>query len=388
VPTNPQQGLTNDMSTSVFNIPTVAITATEPLTVIKVPKNLTLEERMLTISAWISTMNGATPSHLELVECVYNLFILGIPEMGGITNSLTSLNLQMISPTREDLLAWVGAEATALSDEGKKLPPLFSRVKDVAYAVTREASVYIALSSILFCIGKQASESARASVLDNRPDALLRRFQVPEEDQVILPGREAGPDREVLEGVYNAFSNYTEVRGVITTFFLAVKRQGHHLPLRLEIMMNNFQLMRGAGMTHLDAIMRLARSHPWTMRVPELQPFYHKFLADLEKYAQVEEDVRPYHRLLVPQSQYLFLSSELRPLVAVAGSFHEEVEKTFSGYVYNKANYMGLIEKVRGYAPNYKPTSGLAKLAALLDVEEVELPAFTAKATTKGEETV
>jgi len=375
------------MSASKFNIPTIAITAREILRVIKCPRTLTQEERMMVLSAWISTLQGTNYSHLEIVECVYNLLLLGIPEMGGITNAFTSLVLQTVSPTRDDLLKWVGAETGDLSAEGKRLPTLFSRVKPSAYAVTREASVYIALSSILFCLGKQASESAKASVLDNRPDALLRRFQIPEEDQVILPGKDAGPDREVLEGVYNAFSNYTEVRGVITTFFLAVKREGHHLPLHLEIMMNNFQLMRGAGMTHLDAIMRLVRSHPWTLRVPELQPFYHKFMADLGEYAKVEEDVRPYHRLLVPQSQFLFLSSELRPLIAVAGSFHEEVEKTFSGYVYNKANYLGLIEKVKGYAPNYKPTSGLARLAALLDVQEVELPAHTTKAKEAEDET-
>jgi len=323
-----------------------------------------------------------------MVECVYNLMLMGVPEMASVTNSFTSLKYTPISPSRTDILTWVGAEKKQLTPQGELLPTLFSPVVDTAYSVTREEAVYIALSSILFCIGKQASESAKASVIDNRPDALLRRFQIPEEDQVILPGREAGPSREALEMVYNAFANYTEVRGAIVLFFLAVKREAHHLPIHLEILMNNFQLMRGSGMTHVEAVMRLVQSHPWTLRVPELQPYYHKFMADLEVYQGVEVDVRPYHRLLVPQSQFLFLSSELRPLIAVAGSFHEDIEKTFSGYVYNKANYMALIDKVKGYAPNYKPTTSFSRLASLLGVQEAELPEHFKKAGVAEEETV
>jgi hypothetical protein len=362
------------MSNPKFIIPSVTLSAREELRIIKIPSNVTQEERMLIMAAWISTLSAGDPSHLEIVECIFNLMLMGVPEMSSITNSFTSLLYTPITPTRGDLLTWIGAESEGLTGQGERLPVVFSPVKEQAYAVTKEESVYIALSSILFCLGKQASESAKASVIDNRPDALLRRFKIPESDQVILPGREAGPSRELLEAVYNAFSNYTEVRGVITTFFLAIKREAHHLPLHLEIMMNNFQLMRGAGMTHVEAVMRLAQSHPWTLKVPELQSYYHKFMVDLEKYGEVEEDVRPYHRLLVPQSQFLFLSSELRPLIAVAGSFHEDIEKTFSGYVYNKANYIGLIEKVKSYAPNYRPTSSLTRLASLLGVTEVDLP--------------
>lgn len=376
------------MSTSKILIPTVTTVPREQIKIIKPPRDLSHDERMVVIAAWISTLNEGYATHLNLVECVYNLLLLAVPEMAGVTNSFSSLIYTTVAPTRGDLLSWIGAEPAELTEEGKKLPVLFGQVKEPAYAVSTEAAIYIALSSILFCLGKQASESAKASVLDNRPDALLRRFKVQEADQVLLPGREAGPDRTVLEGVYNAFSNYTEVRGAITRFFIGLKREAEHLPLHLEILMNNFQLMRGAGMTHVDAVIRLIRSHPWTMRIPALQPAYHKFLADLEKYEKVEEDVRPYHRLLVPQSQFLFLSSELRPLIAVAGAFHEEVEKTFSGYVYNKANYQGLIDQVREYAPNYKPTSGLAKLASMLGVEEVALPHQTVTSKAKEEETV
>jgi len=376
------------MSASKFALPSITVAAREEIRVIQVPTDLTQEERVTVIASWISTLGAGSPTHRAIVECVYNLLLMGLPEMSSITNSFTSLKYVTLKPARSDLLSWIGASEDPLSVEGKKLPLLFSPVREEAYSVTREESVYIALSSILFCIGRQASESARASVIDNRPDALIRRFQIPEEEQVILPGRSSGPSREMLEGVYNAFSNYTEVRQAIVLFFLALKREGHHLPLHMEIMMTNFQLMRGSGMTHVEAVTRLARSHPWTLKVPELQPYYYKFTEDLAQFEEIEEDIRPYHRLLVPQSQYLFLSSELRPLVAVAGSFHEDIEKTFSGYVYNKANYLGLIDKVKSYAPNYKPTSSLAKLAFLLGVEEVDLPEKKGKTVAVEEETV
>lgn len=240
--------------------------------------------------------------------------------------------------------------------------------------MTKPEAVYIALSSILFCLGEQASESARTAVIGSRPAALIRRFKIREEDQVLLPEKTAGPNREFLESIYKSFANYAEVRAKIVSFFLALSGQGQHLPIHLEIMMTNFRLMRGAGITHLVAITKLAKLHPWTLRIPELQPHWIKLMEDLKKFALIEERLRPYHRLLVPRHQYLFLPAELRPLIAVAGALIKEVEKTFSGYLYNKNNYQGLINKVLAMAPNYKPTSSLSKLATMLRVSDVELP--------------
>lgn len=378
------------MSAPKFNIPNITLSPNEGLAIVKAPRDWPIEERMLVVSSLISTLSGEQEGHRDVVEMVYNLMLLGVPEMASVTNSFTSVILKNVTPTRNDLLKWVGAgeEGVGWSDEGRKLPPLLGDVVPAAMAVTKQEAVYIALSSILFCLGKQASESAKASVVDNRPDALIRRFGIKEEDQILLPGKEAGPTRGFLETVYNAFANYTEIRTAITTFFIAIRREGHHLPINLEIMMTNFQLMRGAGMTHVDAVVRLAKAHPWTLRVPELTPFYARFLHDLEKFHEIEEDIRPYHRLLVPQSQYLFISSELRPLIAVAGSFIEDVEKTFSGYVYNKANYQKLINKVHGFAPNYRPTTGLSALATLLGVKDEPLPTISATAVRDEEETV
>lgn len=185
-----------------------------------------------------------------------------------------------------------------------------------------------------------------------------------------------------MEGIYNSFANYTEVRKAIILLFLGLRHSAQHLPIHLEIMMTNFSLMRGSGMTHVEAVTKLIQMHPWVMSVPELEPFFYRFARDLEAFQEVDPAVRPYHRLLVPQSEYLFVSSEIRPLIAVAGAFIEEVEKTFSGYVYNKEVYTDLIEKVKSYVPGYNPTSSMTRLADLLGVKTAPLPARKAPVTT------
>lgn len=362
------------MSTNSYNLPTITLEAHEKFRVIQVPKDLTKDERMSVIAAAISTLHATPPDQRQLVELVYNLLILGIPEMATVTNSFTSVSYEQVSPTRMQLLVWVGLEPGTDGAASLLLPELPGEVREEAYAVTKELGVYIALSSLLFSLGKQATESSKASVLDNRPDALIRRFDLSEEDQILLPGRESGPSRKTMETIYNAFANYTEIRAAITLFFLALRRQRQHLPLHLEVMMTNFQLMRGAGMTHVDAVLKLVRMHPWVLRVPKLEPFFEKFIVDLEKFNAIEADIRPYHRLLVPQIEYLFLSSELQPIIAVAGAFIEEVEASFSGYVYNKAKYQNLINEVKSYVPNYNPSAGLTRMADLLGVRDEPLP--------------
>jgi len=296
--------------------------------------------------------------------------------------------MEVVSPSKEEFLHWVNLGEGSPPEGGVQLPSLPSDPREEAGAITHEGAVYIALSSLLFSIGKQATESAKSSVLDSRPDALIRRFNVREGDQILLPGRSAGPGRELMEQVYNSFANYTEIRFEIMRLFLGLKRGGHHLPIHLEIMMTNFNLMRGSGMTHVEAVIKLVRMHPWVLKVPDLEPYFHRFSDDLTKFEQIEEDIRPYHRLLVPQGEYLFLSSEIRPLIAVAGSFLEEVEKTFGGYVYNKATYQALVDRVHSYVPGYQPQKQFSVLAGLLGVKEEPLPQQKKEEPKKKEETV
>jgi hypothetical protein len=119
--------------------------------------------------------------------------------------------------------------------------------------------------------------------------------------------------------------------------------------------------------------------HPWTLGVPELQPYSRKFAQDLTAFKKLDEEVRDYHRLLVPPSQYLFLFSELLPLIAVAADLIPEVETTFGFYVHKKSNYANLISKVRARVPADQSTAGVSKLSALPGVKEEPLPALLEK---------
>jgi len=376
------------MPAQIITIPIVTLTATESITVVQPPPSLTRDELMSALAGLISTLQVPPVDQRGTVEVVYNLLQLGIPEIRGITGGFTSLNAITVAPTKSEFLIWAGLEEEGTNHANPALPSLPGPVIPEAQAVTKEGAIFIALASLLFCIGRQATENAKASVLDNRPDALIRRFGLGEEDQVLLPGRSAGPSREALELIYNAFANYTEVRAAITVFFIALRKQGAHLPIPLEIMMTNFNLMRGSGMTHVEAIIKLIRMHPWVLRVPKLEPFFYKFAEELEKFEKLDVDIRPYHRLLVPQAEYLFLSSELRPVIAVAGAFIEDVEKTFGGYVYNRTVYQDLIDEVKAMAPGYTPSSGLTKLATLLQVADEPLPPKAAPLPTPPSQTV
>jgi hypothetical protein len=231
--------------------------------------------------------------------------------------------------------------------------------------------------------GKQGGTGPEASAVKARPAALISRFGILDNQQAVLPGKSAGPTLKGLDRIYTAFSTYTEPRAVIVKYFLAVGKQQGHLPLHLEILMTNFRLMRGAGMTHVNAITKLMNMHPWTVRVPELTPYYTKFAEESAKFNLIPEEVRAYHRLLVPQGEFLFLTPEYRPLIAVAGAYIEDVERTFANYVYGKGDFAALIQQVKAYQPGTAAYIGPGALAIKLGIQDMTLPTKAAPTTAK-----
>jgi hypothetical protein len=241
--------------------------------------------------------------------------------------------------------------------------------------------IYAAVASVLMGMGRQAGSGPEAAGVKSRPEALVRRFDLRDKAQELLPGRRYGPTLGGLERIYSAMAVYTEPRAAIVKYFLAIGSVQGHLPVPTEIVMTNFRLMRGAGMTHVGAIIKLMNMHPWTVRVPELAPYYSKFASDLEEFAKIPLHVREYHRLLAPQGQYLFLSSELAPLVAVAGHYVKEVETSFSGYVYRAQEHASLIARVGMYEPTTSSYVGSSLLAQRLNIQDMTLPGVRAAKT-------
>jgi hypothetical protein len=219
---------------------------------------------------------------------------------------------------------------------------------------------------------KSAGESSRTSFEQARPKAMKGKYKLTDDECRLFPGEALGPEIENLEQVSLGFSMYPKLRYLIASFFISLRSTGVFLPPNVDPFMLIFDLLQNVGMTHVGAIIKFVEMHPWSLKVPELASDFTYFASDLSKMALIPSQVRPYHRLLVPQTDYLFVTSRLRPLVAVAGSFVEEVDSTFKNYVYNAAMYTDLISRVRRRAPMNFTIPDVSSLEALFNVSATE----------------
>jgi len=255
----------------------------------------------------------------------------------------------------------------------KALLPIPEDAHQDALMVSAVPAVYSGVALVLFAIGKQSKESAPTAAIVNRPSALVRKYTLSDEEQVLLPGRDHGPSVKTLERIYNAFNVYSEPRTLIAKSLLAINVANPHPPAHLDPLMVQLHLMRSAGMTHVGAIEKLVHAHPWVVRVPKLEPYFRRFCVDLVEFEKIPLHVRQYHRLLAPPNEFLFLSSDLRPLIAVAGDFVKDVETDFVNYIYRSADYADLIKEVRSRQPAYIPRGDLSLLATQLGLDDIPL---------------
>jgi hypothetical protein len=360
------------MASSHYTLPNVTITPQESI-ILYIP-HTTFREKELrgAVAFLLSSIREGDFSNRETMEVSMAAFTLSIPDLAPMFASMKSFRVTSKTVTFSDFEHYVMRDREGEDGFGS-LPRLGEPVPD-AMAVDSIAGVYAGMSSLLMAIGKQGGSGPEAAAVNARPAALISRFGLKDDQQALLPGRSAGPTAGGLDRIYTAYSTYTEPRAVIVRYFLAISAQQGHLPLHLEIMMTNFRLIRGAGMTHVGAIIKFMNMHPWAVRIPELRPYFEQFAREYELFTQIPEDIRNYHRLLVPQSDFMFLTSEYRPLIAVAGAFIEEVEQTFAGYVYGKGDYSVLIHKVQAYQPGTSAYVGVGTLASKLGIQDMTLP--------------
>jgi len=365
------------MSIDHYQLPAVTIPQGEALRIYTADQTLTGEDLLGTIAYLISTFRSGATSNKGALEAVLAAFTLAIPELVNSLAAMRSFVVEIVNVGSVDVER-IATNYQALGGPFANFPWI-SPPSTAAIEVTSVEGVYAGLASLLIAMGKQGGIGPEAAAVKARPAALVSRFGIPVNQQLILPGQLHGPTIEALDRIFTAFSTYTEPRACIIKYFLAVSIQQGHLPLQLEILMTNFRMMKGSGMTHVDAITKLMNMHPWTVRVPELRPYYERFSNELAEFSKVPLSVRKYHRLLVPQSEFLFLTPEYRPLIAVAGSFVEQVEKTFSGYVYGKDEFSLLISKVQAYQPGTATYIGTGTLAAKLGIQDMTLPSTSAR---------
>lgn len=368
------------MAPSYFQIPRVVAETTERFRVYGGFDTIGLDERLALTSLLLSKMNRAQPGPLVAVENFVGCFLPLFPDLAIQFTSMTSMIVQVVPVTSQMVSATLSGDI----DKAGAMAPLLSRPNPDMSAVAIDSydGVHAGLASLLMSIGKDAGTTVDANLMKARPDALIRRFDLSGDALLLLPGKAYGPSHDTLKTLYSSFSTYSEVRMKITQYMLGLSQATGHLPRGAEIIMNNFRLLRGSQMSHVTAITKFMRMHPWSLRVPELRPYYEQFAQDLVKFDAVEESVRQYHRLLVPQSEFLFISAEYRPLIAVSGDFIKEVEATFNSYVYNSSDYSALIQKVRAHEPTKAKYVGVSLLASLLNVQDQELPPAKEESTT------
>lgn len=371
------------MSNGKFTLPQVAIRANEDFNIFVPGPDLNESDARALCAYLISGLRDPKITALQRVELAMSAFTLVNNDIANGLAGMSSLRVQGHGVTKDQAAAFIFASGAPVGELMRLHPN--TKFSEESCGVTTVQGIFAALASILMASGRQGGTGPEAAAVKARPKALVDRFTISEDQQLLLPGRRLGMDTVTVDKLYSAFSTYTEPRAKLVLYMLALIQHENHFPTDLEILVTNFRLMRNAGMTHVGLITNLVNMHPWTVRVPELGPYFNKYVDDLEKFKTIPLEVREYHRLLVPQSQFLFLTPDLRPLIAVAGDFSKDVEAKFSGYVYNKAEYAALIATVRSYAPNTAAYIGPGQLAQKLGIQDMNLPTLVKKAATTDE---
>jgi len=360
------------MSTSYYNIPIVTVAPTESLRVYTGWELIDRDTQLASLAMLISRLRNTNLRGVGLAEAVVAVFTCAIPDMASQLTTMKAVTVSVVQVTPvtatgfTDLNHGASGELTNLFQVSPPDPD--------AASVTSTDGLYAAVASILMAFGKQAGVGPDAAIIKARPAALINRFSIPEADQGCLPGKEYGPGQADLGRIFDLMSTYSEIRMLVTQYFLGVASNVGHSSRVMEIMMTNFRLLRGTQLTHMGAIIKFMNMHPWSIRVPELSPYYQSFATELALFAKLPAAARDYHRMLAPQADYMFVSANYRPLIAVAGDFVKDVEAKFDGYIYNAINYVGLIAKVRTYEPAQAQFIGTNDLAVKLGLPDVTLP--------------
>lgn len=358
---------------SGFNVPAIPAQQVPALKIPYLLSTVSLGDRSSLLTLALSTLHADLGSDEEVVQVVTSIFLTAFPEVANAMKATVTPPLDLHALTQDQYFALLSVDGGGAPDPS--LFPLGNPAHGSAVMAATPTAAYSAVALLVFAIGRQARESAPTAAAIKRPAALISKFTIPESEQVVLPDREHGPSIKFLEHAFNSFAVYSGIRCQITLSLLGIEAASIHYPPHVDAMMVQFQLMRYAGLTHVGAIKKLVEAHPWTVRVPELEPYYKVYCRDLLVYSGLSSSEQKYHRLLSSQPDFLFLTSDLRPLIAVAGDYLKDVERDFSGYVYGAGAYQTLIDKVRSYQAGYKSTAKLANMAAILGLDDIpELP--------------
>jgi hypothetical protein len=308
-------------------------------------------------------------SHEQAVSKMVSVVCSCIPEMEKyLSQNTTNINFHPLSYS--DLVEVIATGKAPEKEDSDDWA--FSSVDPSCLAITNPVAICASAAVSWMTYAKAAGESSRTAMEQARPKMMKGKYKLRDDDTLLFPGETLGPALESLEQVNLGFSLFPNIRHMMTAFFISLKTSSVFLPPNADPFMMIFDLLKNVGMTHVGAVIKFVEMCPWALKVPELAADFSVFASDLTKMALIPQDIRPYHRLLVPQTDYLFITSTLRPLVAVAGNFVKEVDRTFRDYVYNETTYLDLIERVRQRAPLNSTIPDVASLEEIFGVQAQE----------------
>jgi len=332
---------------------------------------LTVKEKATVLNCLMSSMRYDSPSLKICAQLMTNLFLIFLPEAITEMTHCKSISISTTPILPSDLLSCLGVGAKTAVKLPFKLP---RKPTTAAQFDTSIIHAYAALSSVLFCLGKEITEENKTAIIENRPGAVLKRHQVPQDEILVQPGKDDGPSFEFLGKVYQAMNVYAEPRGVMVRSLVSILTDNNYFGPGMDMVMTNFKLLRGAQLTHVSAIQDVLQSHPWLLKIDFLRPYILEYVSELQEYAKVPVEFRPFVRLLGSGHNVLFPAQKLGPLIAVAIEFKKDVEKTLESYKGNWVKHKDLVDKVKALAPLFTMKAGVDNLAKMLNLPDVEAP--------------
>jgi hypothetical protein len=326
-------------------------------------------ERLAYVALLLNSFGSKTASYEQATSKVVSLLCSCIPEVRSYL-STNKGEIDFVELDYDGLVEGLSAGRAPLDEDPRDWG--YSEIDAMCLSISNPTAIYAAAAVAWMTYAKSAGDSSRTALEEARPKMMKGKYLLSADDSRLFPGEVWGPRIESLEQVNLGMSMFPNVRYLVTAFFLSTRLKAKFTPPNMDPFMLVFDMLKNTGMTHVGAVKKFVEMCPWALKVPELAADFNLFVVDLQKMSLVAPEVRPYHRLLAPQSQYLFLASNLKPLIAVAGSFIEEVDISFRNYIYNAAKFVDLIARVKARAPQNSIVPDVGVLERAFGVQATE----------------
>lgn len=189
-------------------------------------------------------------------------------------------------------------------------------------------SVYGYISIMTFLMGKQITPANRDNFKKSRPQNVIDKFSLSEDQCYILTGEGRFSDHGL--GMINAaWNSSTAGRKAVVTEFVTF-RQG---PIQAqEVIFFLFRLLENSYMQPAYFIHQLIKAVPEVATIPVLRPAFELYAQSVKDFSKFPAHLRPYVKLMFGDTTKLFHSKSLQDLTACAVLFLGQDNDTVKAY--------------------------------------------------------